>query len=361
MELHCFDLDGTLIQSERFHYQAYMQAFREFGLHEVSFEEYIRCDKVMTDDPNVYARKSELFTERIPCIQFADGMKNFWESVPHPKCIVTHSSRETVDKILKVLPELGQADMIVTRDICARHKPYPEAYIHAIEQFPKCRRVIGYEDTYRGYVALVRSGATAYKIRPIEDPINTVFEKYHEGLESLRVHARESLAIIIPEIQKCRENIYLTGVGKCGYVCQKSASTWQSLGISCHFLDVSDAFHGGFGILRNGDLIVYISNSGKTSELVECSKYIKHHITCVKQICLSMKPASDMHVDTHVQIAENVHEIDSIDMAPTTSSMLFMAMLDLIGVTIAEGNGLSITKFQRNHPGGELGKKSVAK
>ena len=361
MELHCFDLDGTLIDSERFHYQSYIQAFREYGIDEISFENYIRCDKVLTSDSNVYSRKGEIFSTYIPDMKFMPGMKEFWNSIPHPKCIVTHSDRSTLDKIMEVLPELKQTDACITRDVCTRHKPYPEAYMRAIEKFPACRRVIGYEDSYKGYVALVRSGSLSYKIHPFEDPVNTIFEKYHEAFESLKHRTRDTLDVLAPIIKQCRENIYLTGVGKCGYVCEKNVSTWQSLGIPCHFLNISDAFHGGFGILRNGDLIIYISNSGKTSELVECSRYIKNEITCVSQVCLTINPHTDMCVDKHIQIADNIHEIDSIDMAPTTSSVIFMTMLDILGVFVAETNGLSVSKFQKNHPGGELGKRIVAK
>jgi len=106
---------------------------------------------------------------------------------------------------------------------------------------------------------------------------------------------------------------------------------------------------------------MYISNSGRTSELVQCSSYVKKEFPDVTQVGFTIKPGGTLCVDYTFQVAHSVHEIDSINMAPTTSSMVFMALLDILGVTIAESQGLTVAKFQRNHPGGELGKKSVAK
>jgi hypothetical protein len=82
---------------------------------------------------------------------------------------------------------------------------------------------------------------------------------------------------VIPIIKNSINNIYLTGIGKCGHICKKSVSTWQSLGISCNYLYIPDLFHGDFGILKNGDIIIYISNSGNTDEIINCSKYIKNN------------------------------------------------------------------------------------
>lgn len=356
-DLHCFDLDGTLVKSEGFHYEAYMRA----GVCEISFDEYTRCDTDMTSDPVVYARKKAIFLQLIEGLEFMPGMQSVWENTPHPKCIVTHSDRETLTRIMDILPVLKDADLTITRDECQRHKPHPDAYIRAIRHFPQCRRVIGYEDSYKGYVALVRSGALAYKLWPANDPVGTMFEKYHEGLESLKHTIRSTLDGVMPIVTKCTGNVYLSGIGKCGYVCEKSVSTWQSLGIPCHFLNILDASHGGFGILRPGDVIMYISNSGRTSELVQCSSYVKKEFPDVTQVGFTIKPGGTLCVDYTFQVAHSVHEIDSINMAPTTSSMVFMALLDILGVTIAESQGLTVAKFQRNHPGGELGKKSVAK
>jgi arabinose-5-phosphate isomerase len=154
--------------------------------------------------------------------------------------------------------------------------------------------------------------------------------------------------------------VYLAGIGKSGLVARKSASTWQSLGLPCHFLNAPDMLHGDIGVLRPGDAIIYISNSGNTEELVQITTYIKAHKPSIQQVLVSNNPtpAAASNVDQVVTIgASKIVEADAANCAPTVSSVLFMIFLDMLGVHLAGTDGATKDIFKHNHPSGDLGKR----
>jgi HAD superfamily hydrolase (TIGR01509 family) len=150
-------------------------------------------------------------------------------------------------------------------------------------------------------------------------------------------------------------HIYLSGMGKSGYVCKKSASTWQSLSLRCSYLDLPNLPHGDFGIFRNGDILILISNGGNTSENVYILNYIKNHLT-KKVITISIIAKNDSEMERlsdYSYILENINEADSINMTPSTSSLIFMSILD--GIAINLRKDITKQEFQHYHPGGSLG------
>lgn len=90
------------------------------------------------------------------------------------------------------------------------------------------------------------------------------------------------LRSLLPLVRSCRGRVLITGVGKNGLVAAKSVSTWQSMGLRAATLNVGDLFHGDFGGIYSGDLVVYVSNSGDTEELLKCARYIKEHFLNVQ-------------------------------------------------------------------------------
>lgn len=189
----------------------------------------------------------------------------------------------------------------------------------------------------------------------IDEKIN----HYIKYISKLKQSFKLPINSIINILEGTNNNIYITGIGKCGHICKKSVSTWQSMGISCHYLNLPDLFHGDFGILKENDIIIYISNSGNTSELINCVSYIKNNFN-ILQIGLTINKINQLsnYVNYSFTISDNIIEIDNINMAPTLSSVIFMMFLDMLGIYIAEKNNVTIEKFQLYHPGGELGKKS---
>jgi arabinose-5-phosphate isomerase len=154
--------------------------------------------------------------------------------------------------------------------------------------------------------------------------------------------------------------VYLAGIGKSGLVARKSASTWQSLGLPCHFLNAPDMLHGDIGVLRPGDAILYISNSGNTEELVQITRYIKTNKPAIEQILVTNNPTpiAASTVDRVATIgASKFIEADAASCAPTVSSVVFMIFLDMLGIRLAAAGMATKDAFKQNHPAGDLGKR----
>jgi arabinose-5-phosphate isomerase len=176
------------------------------------------------------------------------------------------------------------------------------------------------------------------------------------------VSAEESLTACIHalvSILRGREGcVFLTGIGKSAHSVKKCVATWQSLGLLCHSLLVQDMLHGDIGVLKPGDTIIYISNSGNTEELLAVSSYVRKTFP-VCQICITNNPSALLSttVDHALNLCNfKIREADTLNMAPTVSCVLFMLVLDIVGVHLAEGRDITREDFQRNHPGGALGK-----
>jgi D-arabinose 5-phosphate isomerase GutQ/beta-phosphoglucomutase-like phosphatase (HAD superfamily)/choline kinase len=412
-DLYLFDLDGTLINTETLHQDAYNQAFKYYNidinltnndyckyahLNEVSMKNFVLSIDKNINYTQVYSKKKELYINMLNNnLKYITGADLFLQKLFHNNkktCIVTHSDNETLDIIMSKLPLLKQVSYIVTRDICINKKPHPECYLRCINKFKSCKNIIGFEDSYKGYLALSRLdinitrvfiGSNNYPLIHLLNNNNNIFSnftdiqwdnlkqdvmsntidnfcdisisRYTETINLCKPNFKTIIRSILSILRSNTNNIYLTGIGKCGHICKKSVSTWQSIGISCHHLYIPDLFHGDFGILKEGDIILYISNSGKTDELISCAKYIKSKFK-ITQICITIQN-SDIYkyVDFHYVLSDQpIYEIDSINMAPTTSSILFLALLDMIGVKLSEEKNMTLEKFQKTHPGGDLGK-----
>lgn len=181
---------------------------------------------------------------------------------------------------------------------------------------------------------------------------------YTEQIESSKHCIQEILPNLVSTINNTKGTVYFCGVGKSGYIARKAIATWQSLGIRAQFLSPQDALHGDIGILCQNDSILYISNSGTTEELITLATYLKRK--GIQQILLSNNPTATMKsvVDTNYVISDTkIIEADSHGIIPSVSSMLYMIILDMVGIYISEQRGYKKEHFQLNHPSGELGKK----
>lgn len=407
-DLFLFDLDGTLLNTEELHYQSYKESLIYFDYNkEFTFDDY--CKLVHYDDElfkslitaelsvnykNFYQYKKELYIKKInyklELNQNVEKLLLYLFENNIKTAIVTHTEKDTVDLILEKLPILNRCNVILTRDDYINRKPHPECYIKALNYFPECKNPIGFEDSYKGFLSLDKTSITSVLVcskdyyyfnklnavnhitdfsnfdedkiivkESLNEWVDEKINKYSNYINSLNDTFKIPMKNIVSLLQNNNSNVYLTGIGKCGHVCKKSVSTWQSMGISCHYLNLPDLFHGDFGILKENDIVIYISNSGNTHELINCSSYIKDKFK-VLQIALTINKTSEIskYVDFCYNISDNIEEIDKINMAPTLSSVIFMMFLDMLGIYLAEKKEITIEKFQLNHPGGDLGKKS---
>lgn len=154
--------------------------------------------------------------------------------------------------------------------------------------------------------------------------------------------------------------LVVTGVGKSALIGQKIVATMNSTGTPALFMHAADAIHGDLGMIQENDVVLIISKSGNTAEIKVLLPLLKR--TGVRLIALVSTPNSYLaHHADHVLHAYTEHEADPLNLAPTTSTTVALAMGDALAVSLLEIRGFTRQDFARYHPGGTLGKKLYLK
>ncbi|HIC96828.1 MAG TPA: KpsF/GutQ family sugar-phosphate isomerase [Aquificaceae bacterium] len=183
-----------------------------------------------------------------------------------------------------------------------------------------------------------------------------VIEKEIEGLEELKKNLGESFVKAIKLLLRCEGKVILTGIGKSGHVARKIASTLASTGTPAHFLHPSEALHGDLGVIDKGDVVVAISNSGESSEILALVPYVKMLgiplIAITNRENSTLSKYSDIHL--HLGIKE---EACPLRLAPTTSSTATLVLGDALAMTLLELRGFTERDFALRHPAGALGRR----
>ncbi len=150
--------------------------------------------------------------------------------------------------------------------------------------------------------------------------------------------------------------IVITGMGKSGLIGKKISATLTSTGSPSVYLHPSDALHGDIGIINSDDVVIALSTSGETHEVVRLIDYIKRLgvglISMVGNMNSSLAKESDVVIDCSIE-----KEACPIGLVPTASTTLSLAMGDALAVSLMRKKGFSADDFRFNHPGGNIGKK----
>lgn len=182
----------------------------------------------------------------------------------------------------------------------------------------------------------------------------------------LQIEAEAILALIpkldaqfdraVEILRGCRGRVVLTGMGKSGSVAQKIASTMASTGTPAFFLHPAEGGHGDLGMLVRGDVVIAISNSGETDELVGLLPAIKRLgltlIALVGDTASTLARQSDVAIDVSV-----AKEACPLALAPTASTTAALAMGDALAVVLLEQRGFTEADFALLHPAGSLGRR----
>ncbi|MCA1593822.1 MAG: KpsF/GutQ family sugar-phosphate isomerase [Acidobacteria bacterium] len=161
-------------------------------------------------------------------------------------------------------------------------------------------------------------------------------------------------------LASCRGKVVLVGVGKSGNIAQKIAATLTSTGTMSVYLHPSDALHGGIGLVTGDDVVIVLSNSGETAEIVELLPYIQHRHAPV--IAIAGNPDSTLARRADVVLDASVaQEACPLNLAPTTSTTVALAIGDALAMTLMSVKQLTPEDFAINHPGGRLGKRLTLK
>jgi arabinose-5-phosphate isomerase len=149
--------------------------------------------------------------------------------------------------------------------------------------------------------------------------------------------------------------LVVTGVGKSGIVSRKIAATFSSLGMHAIYLSPIDALHGDLGVVRNGDVALLLSNSGETDELLSLLPHlIRREVKCIALVGRkksTLAKSCDAVLDAAVD-----REVCPLNLAPTASTALAMAIGDALAAVWTEQAGISEAEFAINHPAGALGR-----
>ena len=157
-------------------------------------------------------------------------------------------------------------------------------------------------------------------------------------------------------LNACKGRVVLTGMGKSGIICKKIAATFSSTGIPALFLHPAEAIHGDLGMIVPGDVLIAISNSGETEELLPLLEWVKR----VGVPLISLTGNVDSNLARHSDIVLDVsvtEEACPLNLVPTASTTAALAMGDALAMCLMEMRGFRPEDFARLHPGGRLAKK----
>jgi arabinose-5-phosphate isomerase len=161
---------------------------------------------------------------------------------------------------------------------------------------------------------------------------------------------------VVDLLARCEGKLVIFGVGKSGIIAQKIAATMTSAGTAALYLHPSDALHGGLGILQANDVVIVLSNSGETDEIVAMLPYLKNRalpiVAIVGNLNSTLARSADVVLDASVD-----KEACPLNLAPTTSTTVALAIGDALAMTVMKIKGLTPDKFAVNHPAGRLGKR----
>jgi arabinose-5-phosphate isomerase len=166
----------------------------------------------------------------------------------------------------------------------------------------------------------------------------------------------EEIDRVVAILTSCKGKIVLLGVGKSGIIAQKIAATMTSSGTAAVNLHPSDALHGGLGIVTSDDVVLMLSNSGETDELLELLPYLKHRNVPLVAIVGNLKSTIAQRADAVIDASVD-QEACPLNLAPTASTTVALAMGDALAMTLMSAKGLTEDDFASNHPAGQLGKR----
>ena len=180
------------------------------------------------------------------------------------------------------------------------------------------------------------------------------------AIEALIPRLDDSFLRAVEAIRDCKGKIVVTGVGKSGHIGSKIAATLASTGTPAFFLNPLDAYHGDLGMLSSEDLVLAISYSGATEELLRFLPLIQAKKIRIIAMSSSEESLLARCADIHLNIAVE-HEADPLNLVPTASTTATLALGDALACALVEAKHFQPTDFAQLHPGGDLGRKLLAK
>ncbi|MDD6892397.1 MAG: SIS domain-containing protein [Bacteroidales bacterium] len=169
----------------------------------------------------------------------------------------------------------------------------------------------------------------------------------------------QAVDLIVEQVHQRRGKLVTSGMGKAGQIAMNIATTFCSTGIPSVFLHPSEAQHGDLGILQENDLLLLISNSGKTREIVELTELARRLNPELKNIVITGNPDSPLAHAADICIATgHPDEVCALGMTPTTSTTVMTVIGDILVVETMKKTRFTIEEYSKRHHGGYLGERS---
>lgn len=177
-----------------------------------------------------------------------------------------------------------------------------------------------------------------------------------EALKTMEMSLGEEFVSAVEIILGCHGKLIVTGMGKSGHIACKIAATLASTGTPSFFLHPAEAFHGDLGMISKEDVVLALSYSGETDEILKIIPFI--HENGNKLIAMTGKPQSSLarNADVHLDIMVR-EEACILHLAPTSSTTAQLAMGDALATTLMHARKFTAMDFARLHPGGSLGRR----
>jgi arabinose-5-phosphate isomerase len=176
------------------------------------------------------------------------------------------------------------------------------------------------------------------------------------AISSLSARLGDAFLAAVALVFHCRGRVVVSGIGKSGHVARKIAATLASTGTPAFFVHPAEASHGDLGMITPGDVVLMVSNSGESDELVLLTPHLKRQgaklIALTGDAQSSLAQAADVHLDAAVDA-----EACPLGLAPSASTTAALALGDALALVLLDARGFSIEDFARAHPGGALGRR----
>lgn len=187
-----------------------------------------------------------------------------------------------------------------------------------------------------------------------------VYQRELLELQKLKSTFDENFARACDLIKNTSGRIIVSGVGKSGHIASKIAATMASTGTPAFFVHPSEACHGDLGMILNNDVLIAISHSGQSSELLTILPILKNRgvkiITITSNNNSSMAKIADVHLCTYVE-----EEAGPLNLAPTSSTTSTLVLGDALAIAVSSVKDFTREDFAKSHPGGALGKRLLVK
>jgi len=189
---------------------------------------------------------------------------------------------------------------------------------------------------------------------------NQVFEVEIKALEALKSNLTESFDKAVELILKSEGKVIVSGMGKSGHIGSKIAATLSSTGTSSFFMHPAEAYHGDLGMIESRDIVILISYSGETNEVLQLLAFLRDNGNEV--VTITGNPQSSLSSNSTINLdLGNLIEACPLDLAPTSSTTATLVLGDALAVALMKARNFSEKNFARFHPGGNLGRRLLTR